>query len=435
MPPAAIALPTLTVVQGAALMRTLQGKNLDGTVPTQFQASDTLTGSVWVGQAEPAALSFSPTWVDASTCEFQVALSNTDVASLAIDTTYNLQVFATRSGTTYCIGWVWLQVLPAAGVQVAASPPDLVTFAFASQLLASLGLSQAQMEMVPTLVSVASDVVRKFCARLFSQGTYIETLPVQLDGTVRLSQCPINWIQRVQAIPIEALFVGNPLATLAWIYPTVSGAVSVYTPQTMTGLVLNWETGGTLQSQTIAFSTGMTIGGLAAAINAVQNGWQANAHAEYAQLPVAEIIDGIASKGAAPADEPIGGAAYHVYSINVPNARFVDDDGQLTGVVYVGRIRTGDNLRWGPEAGYWESQDRMTGKARITYNAGFPSIPYEVQLATVELVKAQLDRLKTEMLLSSEHGGDYSYAINTAQAIAIPPNVRAALSKWRIWNA
>lgn len=425
----------LTVVQGAALTRTLQGKNLDGSIPTQFLPSDTLTGSVWIGQAEAAIFTFTPVWVNASTCQFQITLSNTNVASLSIDTIYNLQVFATRAPTTYCIAWLWLQVLPTAGAQVAAVPPDLVTVPFANQLLASLGLTQAQMEMVPTLISVASNVVRQFCARLFTQSTYIETLPVQLDGTVRLSQYPVNYIQRVQAIPIEALFVGNVSATLSWIYAMTSGAASAYTPQTLTGLVLNWEAGAGLQTQTIAFSAGMTIGALAAAINAVQDGWQATVQAQYANLPVTEIIDGFASKGAGPGDEPTGGAAYHVYSIDVPNARFIDDDGQFTGMVYVGRIRTGENLRWGPEAGYWESQDRMTGKAKITYSGGFASIPYEVQLATVELVKSQLDRLKTEMLLASETGGDYSYSVNTAQAVAIPPNIRTALSKWRTWNA
>src|SRR5262245_46918875 len=129
----AINLKTINVVQGATLTRTLQGIDLDGTVPTQFLTTDTLRGTVWIAQNEPAAVTFTPTWFNAPLCQFVVNLTQAQTATLSIDTEYNLQVFASRAGVEYCLGWTLLLVLPAAGTQAPAAPPDLITASYASQ--------------------------------------------------------------------------------------------------------------------------------------------------------------------------------------------------------------------------------------------------------------------------------------------------------------
>lgn len=430
---------TLTVVQGAALARTLQGVNLDGTTPTQFLGTDTLTATVWLAQAEASITTPTAAWSNAAACQVAISLTGTQTASLALDTTYNLQVFATRSGTTYCIAWLYLQVLPAAGSQAAASPPDLITGPYAAQLLAQLSLTEAQLEAVPTLITAASDAIRSWCNRRFDQGTVTEELPVvsggELDGVIRLSRPPINYIQRIQCFPSAALTVANTTANAAWIYPATTGDVA--SGQTITGLVLNWISGGVTSSSTITYAAGQTINSLATAIGAVGSGWTATADTVLGAWPVTEIIDGLASKGAASGDEPDDGAIFHVYAEDITDSRFVADDGQNTGMVWVGR-RWGDSVdwRWGPDAPAWTDAGASDdGRVKVTYNGGYATIPREVQLACVELVKSQLSRLGTEMLIRSETAADYSYTINDSQILALPTPVLQGLVRYRITNA
>jgi hypothetical protein len=106
---------TVTAVHGSALARTLQGYNLDGSIPTEFLLTDTLTATVWRVPRTTPIYTLAPTWADATTCKVQVALTGTQTDALSPDLVYNLQVFATRSGITYCTHWVYLRILPAAG--------------------------------------------------------------------------------------------------------------------------------------------------------------------------------------------------------------------------------------------------------------------------------------------------------------------------------
>lgn len=436
---APFSLPTLFVAQGGTLTRTLQLKDLDGSLPTQLLATDTLSGTVFVGQAEAAAVSFTPTWVSATAGTVQVSLTATQTASLSVDTTYNLQVFVTRSGITYLVGWCWLLVGPAAGSQVAATPADLITYPYLSQMLGAIVLTQPQAEQLPTLVSAASAAVRSWCNRTITQNTYVETVPVSnVDGTVRLRETPVNFVSRVQNLPVVALSVSNTAADSAWVSVNATG--DVITGQTIVGLYLNDETAGVTTQTAVDFATNMTITGLATAISAV-SGWSATASTDstIANLPVTEIYDLFGSKGAGANDAPYTGAEFHVFSSNITNSRPHPDDGQRTGVWWVG-VQYGNTggigPQWGPD---WMEFDGLTaspgvGVVKVTYNGGFAAIPREVQLATVELIKHELDRLKSDLTLASESAGDYSYTLRD-QVDALPRHVLQGLSRYRNTNA
>ncbi len=422
---------TLDVVQGATLTRGLQGTNEDGTVPSQFAISDTLTGTVWIAQNEPPLLTFTPTWFNATSCQFVVNLTNAQTLSLGIDVQYNLQVFATRSGTTYCIGWTWIQILPAAGTQAAAVPPDLVTGAYALQLLAVLRLNTTQLEAIPTLITVASAAIRKWCMdRDFTQQTYTEEYLVALNGEIRLNQVPINQILRIQSELDNALNVQNNAAQIAQVYFTLTGDVA--TGQTITGLTLNSITDGVQTITPVVYSSNETIASLAAAINLVGGGWSASTTGNYTQWPVTELVGGKIAQGATPSES----CSLGVFSQDISTARFHPDEGQLTGIIYCGEQVGGTGPRWGPDwIGWVDEGPDASSLVRVTYNAGFAVIPYPVQLATVELVKFMLERLRTDLLLQSETGGEYSYTIAFNLIKALPLNVTQGLVQYVIHNA
>ena len=75
------------------------------------------------------------------------------------------------------------------------------------------------------------------------------------------------------------------------------------------------------------------------------------------------------------------------------------------------------------------------GAVLATYNGGYATIPRDIQQACVELVKQQLNRLGTDLILSSETADKYSYQINNQMLDALPPFVRQTLSRHRITNA
>jgi hypothetical protein len=342
-------------------------------------------------------------------------------------------VEATRAGVTYPIAAFYLPTLPTPGAQAAASPPDLVSIPAAARLLAQLGLGEPQWESIPTLITASSDAIRSWCNRRFDQGTVIEEVPIEYDGTIRLARPPINSIRRIQCRPQVALTVANATASAAWIDLATTGDVA--SGQTITGMILNWEAGGITSTQTIAYANNETITALAAAINAVGSGWTATADGVLGAWPVAEIMDGLASKGAGPLDAR--GAEFHVYSQNVSNARFVADDGQRTGMVWVGwRWGYGDAGRWGPGGeSIFGDAGTHDNRVKVTYDGGFAVVPGEVQLATVELAKAQLARLRSDLTLRSETAADYSYEINEEQVKALPTHVLQGLSRHRLTNA
>ncbi len=423
---------TVSVVQGATLTRILQGYNEDGTVPSQFIGSDTLTGTVWLAQDETALISFTPVWFLATSCQVTITLTQAQTATLSIDTLYNLQVFATRSGVTYAIAWISLQVLPAAGTQGAAAPPDLISGPYAAQLLASLTLTPAQLEMIPTLITAASNAIRSWCNRRFDQAVYVETCPVELNGTIRLKNPPINQILRVQAQPTQAMTVQNPSTSVqnARCYLTVTG--DAVAGQTITGLTLVSVSSGVATTTPIIFTANETISSLATAINLV-SGWVAVADPVLGLWPVTEMIEGLIAQGAGNADQ---GAVFNVYGVDLDGVRFHPDDGQLTGIVWTGQQYGGLGPRWGPD---WQQFDDVAQASwdacKVTYNGGFAIVPPQIKLGCVELVKLQIQRLKTDMLLITETAGQYSYTINPRLILSLPPEVLGGISAYRIHNA
>ncbi len=430
---------TLTVVQGATLTRVIQGLNEDRSIPTQYLGTDVPTATVWLAQAEVSLLSPSVSWFSAAVCQVSLTLSGAQTSSLSLDTNYNLQIFINRAGTVYCIAWLYLQVLPAAGTQVASIPPDLISGTYAVQALQGLSLNPTSLELIPTLITASSQAVRRYCFdRYFDIRTIAEKYDVALDGTVRLYQVPVLIVQRVQAQPQLALTISNQSQSVqyAQAYFTFTGTPGGYASnaQTATGIYLNWASSGVLNNTTVPFTAGQTISSLATTIASIGSGWTASADQTLGLWPVTELDGGYVSQGCALGTEPDDGAQFSVLT-DLANSRL---DNPHRGFLWVGRQYGNFNAdRWGPGGNdlFGQQQNDGLSQCKVTYQAGFANIPVDVQYWTAQLVKWKLEIGKQELLLMSEKGIDYQYQLAESMVAAMPQTVRQGLAQWRLHYA
>ncbi len=421
---------TVSVVHGSTLTTVLQGFNEDGSIPTEFEDSDVLTGTVWVPPSSVAIIAFTPTWFNAALCQVTVNLTNIQTGTLSADALYNVQVFATRGSAVYCTHWVYLQVDPSAGAQVYTGPPDLITLEYASVALAIFPMNPAQLNYLPKAISAASAAIRRYCGdRDFTRQTYTKDFAV-IQGQVRLDQFPVNQIIRAQSQPTNALTISNGSAQTAQALFTYTG--TAWLAQMATGITLNWTSNGVPGTASVPFTSNMVLSDLVTAINAVGSGWSASLGGQFGNWAVTELIGGYIAKGATG-----GGAAFSVYSNDLTSACYFQDNGQLIGIVNVGQqYSDGIGPRWGPDWLFWTSQTQQSNTIHMSYNAGFSVIPDDLQEATVEVVKAILVRLRLNPYLMSESAGKYAYTlININMIRGLPQWVRDILSTYRIHNA
>ncbi len=310
------------------------------------------------------------------------------------------------------------------------TPPDLITPAYAAPLLAILSLTPEQTAAVPTLITAASNAIQSWCNRTFAQAVYVEDCPIELDGTIRLKNPPINQILRVQAQPTPVLTVTNPSTSVqnARCYFTVTG--DAVAGQTVTGLTLVSVSSGVATTTPIAFSANETIASLATAINLV-SGWVATADPILGLWPVTELIEGLIAQGAGNEDE---GATFSVYGVDLTGVRFHPDDGQLTGIIWTGD-QSGVGPRWGPGWQEFEDDSDSWSHVKVTYNGGFATIPAQIQLGCVDFIRTELYRFRLDPTLLSETAGQYSYSVNPNWLKMLSPGIAAGISAYRITNA
>ena len=426
---------TLNCVAGRSADFPRSTPNADGSFGGVYQGTETIIATVWPEDSEVFVLQQvgSPNaWINPTTTTWLASFNDAQTATLAPGVYRFEVVAAVGTGRTGTLFEGMLEVFSSAGSTI---PANLASAYYVGKALTAIDLAPGEWEYLSDNIAFASDLIRKYCNRLFSLSTYTEVLAVEYNGWVRFSQIPIAAVQRVQAVPVDALTAGNMAAVSAWIALATTGDGSGFTGgPTVTGMTLYWLPGGPPNGQAVPYTSGMTIAQLAAAINAIGSGWNAVADEIYGALPVTEIMDGEGGKGAGPNDPPYGGAVFHVYGENLAS-RPHPDDGAKTGIYRVGRIGSDEGARWGPDGAYWSSNEPEVGKVRATYVGGFSRIPLPVQAATAELVKANYERLRTESYLKTEAGGDYSYTLAEELIGNMPKPVRQTLAGYRITNA
>ena len=391
---------------------------------------------VWPGGQQAVVSGTQPTATlnpSAGVNALDVAYLATFTASLAVGY-YDLVILDSVANVVVAFGYVSVQPSPG------TASTDLISIPFVRAALSDYSLTATQIEFLPNTITAASNAVRRWCGdRDFIQQNYVEEYQVSLDGTVMLNQPP-NWINRIQSGPATVLTVTNASSSVqeAYINGSFTGdstTVSVnpingqaVPGPTLSGWNLNAISNGTLSTISVPFTANMTINALASAINAVGSGWSAYANSSYGLWAVTEIIDpqipGSALTGS--------GATYDVYANDLGNDSKLDTNG--TGLLWVGRQYKGTGPKWGPDWMEFDAPYLTQGRVRVSYNAGFATIPLLVQKCVANVAKNLLAVLSLDPTLASEKAEQYSY-VAREQVELIPLQDRQALAFYRIHHA
>lgn len=429
---------TLTVIQGTSRDFLLESNNPDGSPASNtFLDTDTLSTTVWSGDGTVSLLSPTTVWTTANLGQFQITFNNADTASLTPDT-YRILTTATRFGRSAAILDGRLQVLSSAGT---ATSTDLVTQDYLLSCLSDVDLNDAKVIILPRLTRAASRLIRKYCNRWFTRRPSSDGLLSAYDGLYTLDwpsrmlilrQFPVNGILRVRTNPAQVFNVTNTspanqqaTATLTW---TGVQDITDIAPVT-TGIRLWSLASGVPTTVNLLFSTYVTFQSLASAINAVGNGWSASvADTKYALWPTADLRQGV---GPSCAIGTFSQQGFWVHTDDVP----VQID-QEAGILL---LDDGSNDPWmSPRFGTYldtglgdlDIGGGLNG-VRVMYDAGWDTIPEDVQQACVETVQDMLNLLNIDQRLQSETDGSYAYDLARIDRFALTPSVRGKLGLYQ----
>jgi hypothetical protein len=249
------------------------------------------------------------------------------------------------------------------------SLPDLITTSRAMQnaSLAALGGSNAG--YLASLITAASDAIRRVCNRDFSQTAYTEYYSggIYIREPLRLRQFPVLEITRVATNPRPAIRVQN-------VDNGTNQRATVET--TPTSLRVFRMASATPITNDLPFASYPTIASMAAAINALGGGWAAQTIGEFANWPSADLK---VLQGAATA--LFGGRELELYTEDLqPFLCWPPGDSWGDG------SQTPCGWRLDDETGELFGRfPRGQLNLRIDYTAGFASIPQAVQEACVQL--------------------------------------------------
>lgn len=252
---------------------------------------------------------------------------------------------------------------------------DLISTDRAVQNTALAALQSSSPDYLASLITAASDMIRRRCNRDFVQSAYSEYYSggVYLNAPIRLRQFPVLEITRVASNPQPALRVMN-------FDSATNQRATVET--TSTGLTLFRVASGVPTSVSLADGTYATIGALAAAINILGAGWSATVQPQ--------AITGDFSKWASADFKPlqgavsvlVGGACLEVYSEDLAAMTSCagDDGDDCAGRASGWRLdeETGELFGRFP---------RGRLNIRVDYSAGFVTVPQPIQEAAVQLVQ------------------------------------------------
>ena len=413
-------------------------------IANMFGSGTTLTANVWEGQSQALLASPVVIWWTNGGAQLgydvgQVLISPAfgDVASLDPAGQYRVVITGTTSGEQTVIADCQFKVIATPGT-VSPNPPDLISYDYCLSQLTGVNLTAAQLDLVPWLVSAASQAWRLECnERNFDQRTYVEWQTVALDGYCRLSQTPIQIITRCQGIPQLALTISNnstsvQTAQAYFSYTGYDGGTGV-NAKTATGVVLNWTSNGVPSTANLLFSAYPTIGALASAITAVGVGWLAQVDTGYSEWACTELVGGFVAQGCTQYSIPADGAQFSVLlDLTMPELQ------PGSPLLWVGQQYSGNQYaqQWGPGGlDMWGQTAQQIGVVKVTYIAGYNPIPPEVQYQVSQIVKWKLELNVQELLLKSEAAAEYRYNLAEDMVHNLPRTVREAAGRWKQYLA
>jgi hypothetical protein len=302
---------------------------------------------------------------------------------------------------------------------------DLITSARAAQnaTLAALGTSNPS--YLASLITAASDLIRRRCSRDFVQNTYSEyhSGGIFIGEPLRLRQFPILEITRVAGCPLPALCVINTDTA-------TNQRATVET--TATGLTLFRMASGTATTTSLASSTYPTVGQIATAINALGSGWSAT--------PQAQTLGGDFSRWPTNDFKPLqgatsaflGGAFLEMYTEDVQP--FLSSSFCSAGDDDCGYCGNWSSAGWRLDDQTGELFGRFPRgrlNIRIDYSAGFATIPQPLQEATVQLTQDLYQASLVNSTLKKATLGSASFELKSASsAVQLSGKVEALIASF-----
>lgn len=270
-------------------------------------------------------------------------------------------------------------------------------------------------------INAASDVLERYCGRTFASATYRQLYSGPGRDQLRLRNWPVSAVKRVAVGRISALSVANSSSDAK--EATASNDLT-----TLTFTVYGGDNDTESSPDTVTIGTN-TVAQLVVLINALGNGWTANASSNAESWKGTELFK----------TEAVGALDIAV-NFFVPN--HAEEDIRLDGAS--GILRRG----FGTEP-FFQKRRRTHLPAHIPYLAdiggdiwpegqfnvyvnytgGYAAIPFGLEMLCNELAATMLRSGARDSGLTSESGAGYSYS--ASGELWMNESFRARLGLWR----
>ena len=274
---------------------------------------------------------------------------------------------------------------------------NLITRARALYNLNNLSTTATENTTLDALIAAVSAGIERWCRRYFVSTQYDEVY----DGTdateLVLQHFPIISVERVAFDPTAVLLVQNTSAS------NQRATVQV----TSTGVTLTRVASGVSSASTVTFAANVTLTALAAAINALGNGWSATlASSDFANRASADLR---ALQGAYAAKDSAAELTIHLQEL----AGYDSDPPH-------GFLTRSDGWKGGSQS--W----------RVIYTAGYASVPEDVQEACAQWVAILFWQTKRDPGLAHE---TVTGSVARTPHWVMPLSVRLLLEPYRALRA
>lgn len=249
----------------------------------------------------------------------------------------------------------------------------LINAARAIELIPNFDSNDTQ--VIQDIVNACSLVIERYCNRTFALTTYDELY----DGTgfpnLLLNNYPVTQLTRIMYNPVSVLYLTNQKTSVSRATFRLDS----------TNLYLVTMDSGVETTRTLTRASYLTLGALADAIDTYSaDGWQGTALGNYASWAVSDLY---APQGGQEIRWTGASYIFH-HAFGVPS---------LMQQPTIGEIMTS----FGFQRGYQNY--------RVIYQAGYSTIPYDIQQACAELSAATYLQREVNPNLQSESLGNFNY--------------------------
>jgi hypothetical protein len=275
---------------------------------------------------------------------------------------------------------------------------DLITRDRALSNLNNRATTDDENTTITALITAVSSAIENYCWQTFANVSYDELYPGTHKRELVLRNYPTIDIDRVAYCPVPVMQVTN----------TSTANQRATVKVTATGVELTAVASGVATVNDIAFADQVTLSALAAAINAVSDGWAATVLNPANNLRASADLRAL--QGAFQSMNALANLKLHTseligYTVDAERGILTRDDGMI----------------WEGGLHYW----------RVIYQAGYSDVPDDVQEACAEWVAQLFWQTKRDPGLASETipGTDTRVILQS-----MPTSTKLLLGPYRNWR-